>query len=263
MIHLTNTKHPPGTIILAAGVQPRFYEFQMSLDRVYAPVGTKLSIERSCDIAQNFNKGVKKMTGEWGWFLGDDHSFDPKILMRLLDRNVDVVVPITPCKTAPWMPCVIHGPEPGEKIWHEDMPLYRWDELSGEGLFALPKGDFIGQAGMLVKKTVLDRIGYPWFKAGQLDAGRLQEDMMFCHELQKLGYTVWIDQDIIFDHWFIVGVTARKHEGEYVPALRSGNQVIVLPDAKPRNINRGTGTPRVKWTNGEEDRPDYEQLDRP
>lgn len=254
MIHITDTKHLPGTIILAAGVQPRFYEFQMSLDRVYAPVGTKLCIERSCDITQNFNKGVKKMTGEWAWFLGDDHSFDTKLLMRLLDHNVDVVVPITPCKTAPWMPCVIHGPEPNEEIWHEDMLLYRWDELSGEGLLALPKGDFIGQAGMLVRKSVLDRIGYPWFKAGQLDAGRLQEDMMFCREIQQLGYTVWIDRDIIFDHYFIIGVTARKHEGNYVPALKSGTSVIVLPDAAHiKNLNQGQPSrPPVKWTNGEE-----------
>lgn len=252
MIHVLDSKHPPGTIALAAGVQPRFYEFQMSLDQLKTPVGTKLSIERSCDITQNFNNCVKKMIGDWVFFLGDDHSFAPDILFRLLDHNVDVVVPIAPCKVAPWAPCVIHGPIDGESIWHDNMPLYTWDELSGDGLLALPEGDFIGQAGMLVKKKVLDRIGYPWFKAGQLDAGRLQEDMTFCHELQKLGYTVWVDQNIIFDHYFIIGVTARKHEGQYVPALKSGATTIVLPDAAAvREVNSGQPSrPVIKWRYG-------------
>jgi len=258
MIHRIDSRHPAGTIILAAAIQPRYYEFQLSLDRVYAPVGTKLLIERSCDITQNFNKGVKAMIGEWAWFLGDDHSFDENLLLHLLDQNVDVVVPITPCKVAPWLPCMMHGPTDPAQVWHEDMFLYHWSEVSGAGLMALPKGDFIGQAGMLVRKPVLDKLGYPWFKAGQLDPGRLQEDMMFCRDIQQLGYTVWVDQDRIFDHHFIMGVTARKHEGVYVPALKSGTMTIVLPDAKPGlGMNSAyQGTPRVKWVpGGTNDRP--------
>lgn len=251
MLHAGDTGHPVGTIIVAAGVTPRYYEFQMSLEGLHVPAGTKLRIERSCDITQNFNKGVKAMIGEWAWFLGDDHAFSSNLLLRLLNHNVDVVVPITPCKVPPWRPCLMHGPAEGEPFWHEDMLLYSWNELSSEGLLALPKGDFIGQAGMLVRKSVLDKLGYPWFKAGQLDPGRLQEDMMFCHDLQRLGYTVWIDQDVIFDHYFIMGVTARKHEGLYVPALKNGDTVMVLPDATNPNAFHASkpyeGTPRVKW----------------
>ena len=250
MMHVTDTGHSAGTVIVAAGIQPRYYEFQMALEGLKVPAGTKLFIERSCDITQNFNNGVKKMLGSWVWFLGDDHAFAPDLLLRLLDHRVDVVVPVTPCKTPPWMPCVIHGPADGERVWHEDMKLYDWDELSGEGLLAFPKGDFIGQAGMLVRKPVLDAIGYPWFKCGQFDPGRLQEDMMFCREIQQLGYTVWIDQGVIFDHYFVVGVTARRHEGKYVPALKSGQTVMVLPDAKPAtDKNTGyKGTPRMLWS---------------
>ena len=233
MIHIPNTGHRPGTIIVAAATTPRFYEFQMALEGLHVPAGTKLTIERSCDITQNFNKGVKSMEGEWAWFLGDDHSFEPKLLLKLLDHRVDVVVPITPCKVPPWLPCVMHGPKEGEAIWHESMLLYDWTELSGPGLWEFPKGDFIGQAGMLVRKPVLDKLGYPWFKAGQLDPGRLQEDMTFCHELQQLGYIIWIDRDVIFDHYFIVNVTARKHEGLWAPALKVAGTVMVLPDAIP------------------------------
>jgi len=249
MIHLTDSGFPAGTIIVAAGIQPRYYEFQLSLDGVGAPAGTKLHIERSCDITQNFNNGVKKMMGEWAWFLGDDHAFSPTLLMRLLSHNVDVVVPITPCKVPPWAPCVLKGP-----TWHLNMPLYHWDELSGPGLLPLPVGDFIGQAGMLVQKSVLDKIGYPWFKCGQIDPGRLQEDMTFCRELQQLGYTVNIDQEVIFDHYGPVCITARKVDDRWVPSLRAGTgSVVVLPEL-PRHAENANsqhvafqGNPNILW----------------
>ena len=247
MIHLTDSVHPAGTIIVAAGLQPRFYEFHLSLDGVGAPVGSKLVINRSCDIAQNFNNGIKSMIGDWAWFLGDDHSFSPNLLMHLLAHNVDVVVPITPTKGAPFRPCVMHGIN-GQ--WNENCKVYEWEELSGNGLLALPLGDFIGQAGMLVRKSVLDKIGYPWFKAGQLDKGRLQEDLTFCKELQDLGYIVWIDQDIIFDHHAPICVTARRHNGNWVPALKTGaNDVVVLPISSVGELKTEyVGVPRVKWT---------------
>lgn len=255
MIHIPNTGHKPGTIIVACAIQPRYYEFTMALEGLRVPAGTKCILERSCDITQNFNKGLKTLEGEWAWFMGDDHWFEPDSLIKLLDHNVNVVVPIAPCKVPPWMPCIMHGPGEG-KVWEEDMPLYDWDELSGHGLLPLPVGDFIGQAGMLVRKPVLDKIGYPWFKCGQLDPGRLQEDMMFCRELQQLGETIYVDQDFVLDHYFICGVTTRRHYEKHVPALKFGGQVVVLPGAKPA-FNPNTARP-----DGHVDRFRWERLPR-
>ncbi len=236
-----STGHPAGTVALAAGISPRYYEFTQSLDQLQVPDGTIFNLRRSCDVAMNFNNCLRSMAGDWVFFLGDDHTFPPDLLFKFLDYHVDVVVPITPCKTAPFAPCVIHGPEDG-RIWDDQMPLYTWEELSGDGLLALPKGDFIGQAGMLVRKHILDAIGDPWFKPGKLDPGRLAEDLWFCHELQEKGFTVWVDQTTIFEHWFSMGITARKHDGRWVPALRSGLMTMVLPDVQPF---RGAGnTPK-------------------
>lgn len=244
MVQIPNTGYPAGTIIVAAAIQPRYYEFTMSLEGLHVPAGTNVIIERSCDVTQNFNKGLKCLTGQWAWFMGDDHSFAPDALLRLLAHNQNVVVPIAPCKIPPWMPCIMHGPENPADVWHEDMLLYSWDELSGGGLKELPFGDFIGQAGMLVKKEVLDKIGYPWFKCGQLDPGRLQEDMKFCRELQEMGEKIYIDQDFVLDHYFICGVTTRQHNGKHVPALKFGGTVIVLPEAVP-TFDPNSGVKRV------------------
>lgn len=226
MIQHRGTYHPFGTVILAAGNQPRHHEFQDSLANVLVPDGTTLQIVRSCDVAQNFNKGVRSMVGDWAWFLGDDHAFAPDTLLRLLDHEVEVVVPITPCKKPFGYPFVLHGRGDGQ--WRDDMQTYSWAELSENGLKALPYGDFVGQAGMLVRWPVLDAIGDPWFKCGQFNRGRLQEDMYFCKELQDLGYTIWLDQTMIFDHYMLAQLTARKHDGTWTPAFQFDTHTIVL-----------------------------------
>lgn len=225
MIQLDATRHTAGTIVLAAGNQPRHHEFIESVEQLLVPQGTAYQVVKSCDVAQNFNKGIQRMTGEWVWFLGDDHAFEPDTLIRLLDRRMDVVVPITLCKQPFGYPFVLHGTDGG---WHDDMQTYSWLELSGPGLKALPKGDFIGQAGMLVRKPVLDRLGYPWFKCGMFDRGRLQEDMWFCRELQQLGYTVWIDQEIVLDHYMLAQTTARRHREAWVPAIKFDTYTLAL-----------------------------------
>jgi hypothetical protein len=228
MIHTDNTGFGPGTIVLAAATQPRFYEFLLSMERLKVPAGTRWLIERGCDITQNFNDGVKRSTGEWIWFMGDDHAFSDDMLLRLLAWNKEVVIPPTPCKSIPFLPCIMHGKGSLDE-WEPMMPLYTWGELTPR-LMPLPIGDFIGQAGMLVKRTVFEGWPAPWFKAGQQDPGRLQEDMTFCRELQTRGYTIYVDCTQILDHYFPFGITARLHDGEWVPALDNNSHIAVLPD---------------------------------
>lgn len=200
----------------------------MSMERLKVPHGTEYLVSRGCDITQNFNDGIKKLKGDWIWFLGDDHSFPSDMLLRLLAWNKDVVIPPTPLKSIPFLPCMMHGD--GTSGWKENMPVYTWEELSRKGLYELPYGDFIGQAGMLVKKSVFEGWTYPWFKCGQQDPGRLQEDMTFCRELQDRGHTIHVDCDQILDHHFIMAITARKHEGQWVPTLDNNGQLAILPD---------------------------------
>jgi len=230
MIQLPNTGFPLGTIVVAAAMQPRFYEFSTSMERLKVPEGTRWLTCRGCDITHNFNEGVQKSTGEWIWFMGDDHGFDENILLNLLALGKDIVVPPTPCKTFPFLPCIMHG-SGSLDVWNGSMPLYTWEELSVPGLLMLPVGDFIGQAGMLVKKSVLNGWEYPWFKAGQQDPGRLQEDMTFCRELQQRGFTIWVDRDQLIAHYYVMGITAKRHDGQYVPALLNNAEVLLLPDA--------------------------------
>ena len=52
--------------------------------------------------------------------------------------------------------------------------------------------------------------------------------MYFCRELQQLGYTVWIDQEVIFDHYMMARTTARKHHETWAPAIQFESHTMVL-----------------------------------
>jgi hypothetical protein len=56
---------------------------------------------------------------------------------------------------------------------------------------------------------------------------------------------------VIFDHHAPIAVTARRHAGKWVPAIKSGTGgVMVLPDAANAGAPINTsyvGEKRVKW----------------
>src|SRR5262249_49216207 len=220
MIEIENSGFPFGTVGLPSGLQPRFWEFQDSLDALKVPQGTTLCRRSSCDLVYNLNRIVLSMTGDWALFLDDDNSFEPDLLLRLLSHTygpfstlVDVIMPINIGKIPPFDPTIFHGP------WQSPV-AYSWNELSGPGLWPLPKGDLVGRSGMLIKKRVLDTLKFPWFRCGQLAGGAMQEDFHFCLELQSRGHTVWIDREIVLPHHFLSSVTARRgKDGRYRPEM--------------------------------------------
>ena len=222
MKHVKNS-FPPGTVGIPTGLQPRFWEFIDAVGTLEVPEGTMVRRASSCDITFNVNRIIGVMKGDWVFFVDDDHQFPPDTLMRLLSHayapksRVDVVSPINVAKGAPFYPIVFHGAnDPRGPLW----PYYRWEELSGCGLFALPKGDVVGRSGMLVKRHVFDAIGYPWVKCGQISPGFLGEDWHFCREIQNIGYTIWIDRDQVLDHITYGVVQARRAaNGVYRPGF--------------------------------------------
>jgi len=209
MQHTSQTTHPKGTVVVPAASLARYAEFWMSLENVVVPYGTKLITVRGADIPYQLNEGVRGMIGEWVWFLGDDHTFSPDILLKLLDRMVDVVMPVVPRRDSPFVPVLMHGP------LGDCMTRYSWTELPMTGLFQLPAGDSAGQAGALVRKHVLDQLEDPWFEGGKLTPGRLMEDMYFIKRLHDQGTPIWIDCDQIMPHIANITVTPIRHEGRW------------------------------------------------
>lgn len=209
MQHTSDTGHAPGTVIVSSASLARYAEFWISLESVVVPHGTRLVSVRGADIPHQFNEGIRNMEGDWCWFLGDDHTFAPDLLLKLLDRQVDVVLPVVPRRDPPFVPVLMHGPIAPL------MSRYNWSELPLTGLLQLPVGDSGGQAGALVRKSVLDKLGDPWFEGGQLQKGRLMEDMYFVKRLHDLGVPIHIDCDQVLPHIANITVKPMKHDGRW------------------------------------------------
>jgi len=215
--------YPPGTIVITSASLARFTEFSMSLLKLQVPEGTRLIWKRGVEIALQLNDGIRNMYGAWVWILGDDHTFDPDLLLQLLDRQVDVIVPMVPSRSLPFRPVIMHGP------YHEQMKVYHWDEIKGRGLMTLPPRDYIGTAGMLIQKPVLDAIGDPWFQVGKLSDERLNEDLWLCDQIHKSGYSIHLDRDHPMGHIGVMEVyPEHRDDGGFDVALRQNKKQLLI-----------------------------------
>lgn len=78
--------------------------------------------------------------------MDDDHRFDPDILTKLLDHNLDVVVALTTKKFPPYPPVLYQD---------RNIPV----DLTGKS--GLIEVESCGKPGMLIRKNVLDVIPDP------------------------------------------------------------------------------------------------------
>lgn len=187
----TATIHPPGTIVIAAGEFLRYGAFTNSLLQTQHPAGTSILIKQSVAIVENLNDCIRKMTGDWIWIQADDQSWQPDALIRLLDRNVDIVVPLILKRAPPYHPVAFKDYDPAEGFFP-----YALTELPTTGLVELVAA---GSGGMLIRKHVLDTLGDPWFTYGSGET--LNEDLRFCRRIvEETDYKIWLDVEVQMGH---------------------------------------------------------------
>lgn len=180
--------YPPGTVIVPTSGAPRFHEFQDSLEELRVPAGTRRSRTESSDITRALNSATEQMIGDWAFFIGDDHAFDPNILLRLLSHNLPAVVCLNISRHPPFGPMFLRGDidKMPVQIGWEDVP-------GGDGLWYLPKDLHTGNNGLLVKKEILDRIEKPIWRCGQIQPGIVNEDFYFWKSLRAMNIPVVVD----------------------------------------------------------------------
>lgn len=139
--------------------------------------------------------------------LGDDHVFSPDLLEKLINRNVDIVVPLCLQRAKPLQPVLQKEISPGkvEKMTFDDLP-------NRTKLWRLPHGIYTGNAGMLVKRRVFDIMGYPWMEQGQLVPGRGGFDLYFCKKAQELKILVHLDLENTTGHMTHVGIWPEEKD---------------------------------------------------
>jgi len=188
--------HGPGVIIIPCGNVGRYREFDMSLAGLIKPRGTNVDYRMSTNIASSINRAIKMMNDddEWVWILNDDHTFKPNLLVNLLDRNVDVVVPLCCTRQQPFIPVILDLPE-------NEYRHMGWQFLEGKSGCILATDVSLGGAGMLIRRNVLEIIPQPWFEVGK--AGNpevLSEDTFFYTKLRQYGISYYLDLDNYLGH---------------------------------------------------------------
>jgi hypothetical protein len=206
----------PGSIALPTAEIGRFTLFTVCLASTQQPEGTNLAISASASVTQNLNRNIQDMRpyDEWLWIIGDDHTWEPDCLMRLLrtmDENpeIDVLVPLVVRRNPPWTLVVFK--EAG--VFEGDIPQwmpYRFDELPQTGVFEV---DAAGSAGMLIRRRVLETMGFPWFES--TNGVYLNEDVIFCMKAREHGFRIFATADVAMGHIGIFNVRPVQKDGAW------------------------------------------------
>lgn len=203
----------PGTVVVPCNDLARYHHFTHDLTLLDVPDGTVISLHRSASVVQNMNEAIEALTpeSEWAWIIGDDHTFERDVILRLLDRDVDIVVPLC-ARRGPPFALVAFDEECGTD--KHGRPLYhvmQFNDLPPSG--GMVEVVSAGTAGMLVKRHVLDEMGHPWF--ANSDGITANEDVEFCRRARAAGYKVWLDCDVRIGHIGVMSVWPDQRNGHW------------------------------------------------
>jgi len=200
--------HPPGSLIIAANDLSRYSAFTRSLTSLITPPGTKTVWGIGSDICKNFNAALDEMVGEWVWILGDDHVFAPDLLIRLLDHQVEVVSPLVTARKWPFAMFVFR-----QDLEKDEMTIVDRSEIPSHGLHPV---DGCSGAGMLIRRSVLEKLTPPYYEPGRIRMGELNEDTWLMYKMRQAGCQIWVDCDLRMGHQTPAVVwPSRNAEGQW------------------------------------------------
>ena len=142
------------------------------------------------------------MAGDWLWILGDDHEFADDALLALLKRNVDIVAPLNVMRQMPFQPLIF------------DDSGHRWDWEKVGNRSGMLEVDACGNAGMLIRKRVFDKLEKPYFGWAEEGNPYAGSDLGFCWKAREAGFKVHLDFNVLFGHTTLTTfVPTRLGEG--------------------------------------------------
>ena len=230
--------HPPGAVCLITGDLTRYAVSMQSIMGLKVPAGTINPWNMGVLIARSLNDAFSRMMNytppeggralDWVWVMGDDHTFEPDVLLQLLDREVDVVAPLCLNRLPPMDPTIVeHDHEPrGRMKYLEDLPTSGLYKLKPTDLANGIMGETCGDAGLLVRRKVLEAIPYPWYDK-RISGAIAAEDQAFVQRIKDAGFDVHIDVDVQIGH---IG------QVDFKPVLKNGKWEVRMTGGGLRHI---------------------------
>jgi hypothetical protein len=187
------SSHGPGVVAFVGGEIARYHSFTVCFTGLSVPAGSKLYTGIGYDVSYNRNAvieyALKQPEIEWVQIWDDDHIFSPDTLLKLLDRNVDVIVPFYVQRQPPFRPCIY-------KSEHEMGGFLIYNPLDIEGKTGLLPIASAGAGGVLIRRRVLEKIPGPVFER----QGLIGEDHMFFKKCRMQGFQPYCDLDVAIGH---------------------------------------------------------------
>lgn len=204
--------YPPGALCVITGELTRYAMFAQCLATLQVPSGSRLMWTAGPLIAANMDRNFSQAlwehdpdTGQlsrdaagrliptpyqWAWVMGDDHTFAPDIILQLLSRQKDIILPL----------CLNREPPCAFTIIDQSNGRHRdFDKVPTSGTFELEPFEVCGDAGMLLSRAALEKVGPPWYE--KLVSGSwVSEDRYFTNKLRQQGLAVHVDTEARLGH---------------------------------------------------------------
>lgn len=216
-----DTPHGPGILGVTGHEIARYHAFTASWCGVQGPNGSGAYFGLGYDTSYNSNDCIRALVQhpdmQWVWIMDDDHTFPATTLMTLLDREVDLLVPLYAQRQPPFRPCIYkEEPMPG---WFRP---FDWTDLQDKtGLLPVVSA---GKGGVLIRRRVIEALSDPWFER----LGTRGEDHTFFSKARMAGFPLFCDLDTPLGH--MTPMTVRPHrleDGSWCAAVDMGRGVFV------------------------------------
>lgn len=221
--------YPPGTV----GVP--FYkfltaEFHDEINRLQMPEGSHLLYRPGFEPADQRNWLAENFEGDWLLQVDSDQAFAGESLNRLLydvyELGADIVSGVYYQRGGDFRPGIFQatGGKDASGKWayhcmHEPLVEYlkaHKDEVQNVPyqVFQDPhllECDAVPTGFLLVRRSVFDRVGKPWFSFSE----RGTEDLWFCRRAKECGYKVYADLSVQVGHFAMLPVGHLHYLAHY------------------------------------------------
>jgi len=179
----------------------RFNVFNECLDALIKPDDSAILRVRGQSVSANRNVIIEKAIehdSEYVFFLDDDLVFASDTLIKLLSHDKDYVVGHYCMRNYPFKSIIFDHQNPDGSV--------RWFTLNGDKGLVPVKAS--GAGGLLVKTEVFKRVTplvntfgkKCWFTLGQIDPDLWNDDIDFCHLMNKNEVEMYCDLNAPIGH---------------------------------------------------------------
>jgi hypothetical protein len=98
--------------------------------------------------------------------------------------------------------------------------------------------------GLLTHRSVLERVGDPWWTLGQYARDEWQDDIWFCDRLAQEGIPLYGDPSVCVGHTTEVTIWPVWHEGQWMNCLARGGEPFAALPALPMTPGAVAGVRR-------------------